>query len=67
METQEQTRLVAEPLGELSHQQRFFNFFQHEITGTLRPSALPKKLWLTKETVRQLSKMKWTVLQKLPS
>ncbi|KIY03195.1 uncharacterized protein Z520_01662 [Fonsecaea multimorphosa CBS 102226] len=33
METQEQTRPVADPLGELSHQQRFFNYFQHEITA----------------------------------
>ncbi|KAH0845857.1 tubulin-specific chaperone c [Fonsecaea pedrosoi] len=33
MEPQNQARQVAEPLGELSHQQRFFNFFQHEITA----------------------------------
>ncbi|OAP65457.1 hypothetical protein AYL99_01429 [Fonsecaea erecta] len=33
MEPQGQTGLVAEPPGELSHQQRFFNYFQHEITA----------------------------------
>ncbi|EXJ73712.1 uncharacterized protein A1O5_03474 [Cladophialophora psammophila CBS 110553] len=33
MEPQRQVHMVAEPLAELSHQQRFFNYFQHEITA----------------------------------